>query len=1031
MNLTEYFVRHPVVALVLNAMVLVVGILSFNHLALREYPKVTFPTLAVTALYPNATADVVESSITTILEDKLSGIEGLVSMQSKTTSGQVEITLDFSNETSIDTAMASARDAISLAQSNLPKEVRPPTIAKKKLDDNGPPFIAISVDSDLTDIGAITHYANLNLTNAFKSVPGVASVAAWGQEYIYEIALDSKKLYTFGINADEVYAVLDKNRASLPVGKFQDQIPTTLVKVLNTKEDYENLVIRSATDKTPAVLLSSIATVVQKSDDTSSRVRVNGKSGVIISIHRSPDANPIEVSNLVAKKLADIKYNLPKNMRVNVVLDQAVFIKSSVATIKSSIIEAIFLVLLIVFLFLGSFRATLIPLMTIPISLLGTMLFLNMCGYSINIMTLLAMVLAIGLVVDDAIVVLENIERHLDVGLSPLDAAINGGKEISFAIVAMTFTLVSVFMPIAFVQGPVGQLFVEFAVALAGSVLISGVVALSLSPLMCSWLLKGKHDNQGSFVGDFLDRLTFSYNRLLDSVLHKTKFVVFSMMGAVLATFLLVKLLPAEMTPKEDRSLIGVWIPPIPGKDINALDQRIMQVQKRIGSMPEAENIFVFAGDWGASLCFALKPKTEREKSALELKQTIYALLIDFPSVDLFPWIVDSGLPGLDGSDGSDLKMVVSTTDTYSALYAVGEKLTKVSRDENVFPSLVHDLNLNSKAYEINMDENLLGKLDLSQAAISQLIAIFFSGDKSLTFNKDGVFYTIVLKGQEKPWSLDEMYMTNKLGGRVSLGTLGVLKPTAQPDTLFHFNQMRALTLTAQVDESIPLNKNMEKLRGITDKSLPSGYKQSWIGIAKAYQESAATMALLIVLAIIFIYAILSVQFESFLDPLIVMLTVPLAAMGALFVLWVFDQSINIYTQIGLITLVGLITKNGILIVEFANQQLEKGLSVIEAVKKASELRLRPILMTTSAMILGTMPLVLSNSSGSESRRVIGAVLVGGLSFGTVLTLILLPTLYALIKSEDCASFSKRAGSMFDFNNLLRMFRYFGTKEGK
>ena len=882
MNLTEYFVKHPVVALVLNAMILVVGVLSFNHLALREYPKVSFPTLIVTALYPNATADVVESSVTSVLEDKLSGIEGLLSMQSKTTSGQVEITLDFGNGSSIDSATAAARDAISLAQTNLPKEVKSPTIAKKKLDDNGPPFIAISVDSDLTDIGAITHYANLNLTNAFKSVPGVASVTAWGQEYVYEISLDSKKLYVFGLNADEVYAVLDKNRASLPVGKFQDQIPTTLVKVLNTKEDYENLVIRPATGNSPLILLSSVATVTQKSDDTSSRVRVNGKSGVVISIHRAPDANPIEVSNLVAKKLADLKHNLPSNMRVEVVLDQAVFIKSSVDTIKSSIIEAIFLVLFIVFLFLGSIRATLIPLMTIPISLLGTMLFLNMCGYSINIMTLLAMVLAIGLVVDDAIVVLENIARHLSEGLTAIDAAIKGGKEISFAIVAMTFTLVSVFMPIAFVQGPVGQLFVEFAVALAGSVLISGVVALSLSPLMCSWLLKGDHREHWPAVEIFLDKLTDSYNKLLDVVLHKTKFVILVMIGSFVATFLLAINLPAEMTPKEDRSLIGVWIPPIPGKDINALDQRITQVQERIGAMPEAENILIFAGDWGASLCFSLKPKQERDKSALALKQEIYAILTDFPSVDLFPWIVDSGLPGLDGADGSDLKTVISTVDAYPILYAIGEKLTKASRDNEVFPSLAHDLNLNSKAYEINVDENLLGKLDLSQTGISQLIAIFFSGEKSLTFNKHGVFYKIILKGQEKPWSLDEMYMTNKIGSRISLGTLGGLKPTAQPDMLFHFNQMHAFTLIAQVDESLPLDKNMEKLKKLTDANLPAGYKQAWIGVAKAYQESAATMVMLILLAIIFIYAILSVQFESFLDPLIVMLTVPLAAMGSI-----------------------------------------------------------------------------------------------------------------------------------------------------
>ncbi|MDP5370381.1 MAG: efflux RND transporter permease subunit, partial [Pseudomonadota bacterium] len=510
-----------------------------------------------------------------------------------------------------------------------------------------------------------------------------------------------------------------------------------------------------------------------------------------------------------------------------------------------------------------------------------------------------------------------------------------------------------------------------------------------------------EHREHWLTVDVFLNRLTVSYTKLLDAVLQKTKFVILLMIGAFAATFLLVTILPAEMTPKEDRGLIGIWIPPIPGKDLDALDQRITQVHQRIGAMPEADNVLVFAGDWGASLCFALKPKNEREKSALALKQKMYGALLDFPSVDLFPWIVDSGLPGLDGVDGADLKMVISTVDSYRVLYEVGEKLRKISRDKAVFPDLTHDLNLNSKAYEINIDGNLIAKLDLNQAAISQLIAIFFSGDKSLTFNKDGVFYTVILKGKEKPWSLDEMYMNNRIGSRISLGTLGALKSTAQPDMLFHYNQMHAFTLTAQVDESVSLDKNMASLKKLTDTTLPPGYKQSWIGIAKAYQESASTMVMLIILAIIFIYAILSVQFESFLDPLIVMLTVPLAAMGALFVLWIYGQSMNIYTQIGLITLTGLITKNGILIVEFANQQMEKGMNALEAVKKASELRLRPILMTTSAMILGTMPLVLSNSSGSESRRVIGAVLVGGLSFGTLLTLVLLPTLYAFIKGEQ------------------------------
>jgi len=999
MNITGYFIKHPVIALVINAMVLIVGVLCFDQLSLREYPLISFSTITVSATYPNASADVIESTVTNVLEDNLAGIEGLMDIKSTTQSGWVDITLNFNAGVPMDRAMIAARDAVSLAMGALPKDIKQPIISKKTVGSNGPPFIAISIESDTTDFGALTHYANLNMKNAFKSIPGVSSVDVYGQQYIYEITLDPKLLYLFGVNADEVYEVLKASDRSFPVGKFQDQIPTTFVRSLNSQEDYGNLVIRSATKDSPSILLRSVASVVQKTDDTSFRVKVNGKSGVVICIRRGTSANPVDVSELANEKVEEVKQSLPKDMRMRVVLDQAEFVKSSISTIQASIIESILLVLAIVFLFLRSFRATLIPLVTIPISLAGSMLFLSIFGCTINIITLLAMVLAIGLVVDDAIVVLENIARHIEEGLKPLDAAIKGGKEIGFAIVAMTFTLVSVFAPIAFIQGAIGQLFVEFAISLAGSVFISGIVALTLSPLMCGAFLKSGRRDLWPGVDVFLDTVTAKYEALLTILLTKTKLVILVMLCVFGATFFLAKVLPSEMAPKEDRGLIGVYIPAILGKDINVLEGHIEEVQRRIGILPEAESVLVFAGDWGAYLSFGLKPKAHRNRSAEMLRQSIQALVNDFPSVDMFVESIDSGLPGLDSSAGNDLKMVVSTVDSYSALYESAEKITKASSDGKIFTSLAHDLNLNSKSYIIDFNNNLLGRYKLDEYSIAKQISIFFSNDNSLTFNKDGITYSIRIKGKEKPWTLDELYVTNKEGSRISLGTLGTLKPSTQPDSLFHYNQMRSLILTAQTAGG-SLDQNMNALKKLADATLPHAYKETWIGTAKVHKESASTMMILIVLAIIFIYAILAIQFESFLDPLIVMLTVPLAAMGALLVLWLSSQSMNIYTQIGLITLIGLITKNGILIVEFANQQMAKGMNAIDAVKKAAGLRLRPILMTTSAMVLGTIPLILSNSSGSETRRVIGAVLVGGLSFGTLLTLILLPTLYAAIKEK-------------------------------
>ena len=474
--------------------------------------------------------------------------------------------------------------------------------------------------------------------------------------------------------------------------------------------------------------------------------------------------------------------------------------------------------------------------------------------------------------------------------------------------------------------------------------------------------------------------------------------MIFAFVAVVAMATVLYGLLPAELMPKEDRSIVGVWIPPIPGKDIDALEERIMQMQQKVGAIPEAESTLLFIGDWGASLCYGLKPKADRSRSANAVKQSIQSQINDFPSIDMHDWAIESGLPGLDSSEGSDLKMIVSTVDTYQALYDVGEKATKTANDNKIFGRLRHDLNLNMKAYKIDLNDRLLGQFNLSNSAIAKYIAIFFSGDKTLTFRKNGLTYPLTLKGKEKPWTLDELYLATPKGATISLGTLGTLTPTTEPATLFHYNQMRALTLTAEANPAESLQANMTEFKQLADTILQKGYKQTWAGMAKAYTESSKTMMALILLAIIFIYAILAVQFESFIDPFIVMITVPFAAVGAFAILWAFGQSMNIYTQIGLITLIGLITKNGILIVEFANHNMSLKMTVRDAVQKAAVQRLRPILMTTSAMILGAVPLILSNASGSESRRVIGSVLVGGLGLGTVLTLCLLPTLYVAIK---------------------------------
>ena len=1010
MNITTYFLKHPVVALILNAMIAVIGLLSFDSLSVREYPEVHFPKVHVQTHYPNASAEVVENTVTNPLEDQLAGIEGIDTITSESKYGASYISLTFRNGTSIDKSLIAIREAIGLA--SLPKDVKPPVVERKTKSD-GMPFILLSLESSSMDFAELTHYADLNLKNIFRGIKGVASAEVWGQPYTYTILLDSRKMYAFGINADEVFDALQKGNLSLPVGKFQNEISATLNSELKTIKDYEDLVIKEKKSSSngpqqQAILLKQIATIKLQTDDKRFRVRINGKPGLCIGIQKANDANLLEVSTLVHKQLDDVKQTLSQDLKMNIIQDQADFVRQSLKNVKSSIFEAIIFVLIIVFLFLRNFKATIIPLITIPISLIGSFVFLKIFGFSINIITLLAMVLAIGLVVDDAIIVLENTQRHIDKGLLPFNAAVKGAKEIGFAIVAMTLTLTSVYAPLAFITGTIGDLFIEFAVALAGSVLVSGIVALTLSPLMCAKSLQKNQHQLWPKIDEYLDQFTAYYaHALRKSLLYKK-----SCLSVFLSTFglivVLCQMIPSETAPKEDRNLIGIYVPPIPGKDINTMEQKIQLIESKIKSLPEAEHNLVFMGDWGGNVSLPLIPQSSRSRSAQNILDSLKPFVTNIPSLDVHPWSWDSGLPGVDDSmNNGELSLVISTTESYSNLFDTVEMIRKSLEDQKVFQNVKHDLKLNTPSYRIDTDTNEMAHLNLTYKQIAKTIEVFFSGDQSLTFSKDGLLYTITLKGKQSPWDLNELYVTNASGKRISLGVVAKMIPTSGADTLYHYNQMRSVALTAELPKGESFGKGMKTFLASVDKLLPSSYKRILFGNAKVYGESKKTMITLFFLAIIFIFAILSVQFENFIDPCIILLTIPLACLGALSFVWIFNGSLNIFTQIGLITLIGLITKHGILIVEFSNQ-LRKELSLSEAIIQASSLRLRPILMTTGAMIFGAIPLMLSSDAGHEAQRAIGIVLVGGLSFGTFFTLFVLPTVCFIIKSFVSASTKSR-----------------------
>lgn len=996
MNITTYFLKHPVIAIVLNIMMAVIGILCWQSLSVREYPAVHFPVVQVSAFYPNASAAIVETSVTNPLEDRLAGVEGVETIESDSKYGASYISLFFKHGVSLDRALLSIREAVALVE--LPDQVKAPRVERKTSAD-GMPFMIISLESSSMAFAELTHYALLNLKNVFRGIKGVSSVEVWGQPYTYTIRLDARKMYAFGVNVDEIFEALRRSNVSLPVGKFRNEISATLNSQLKTIKDFENLVVREkglANPKTKQspILLKDVADIKLETDENRFRVRVNGKPGLCLAIQKANDANPLEVSALVDKQLQEVRQDLPENVKLQTIHDQAEFIRHSLKNVKSSIYEAILFVLIIIFLFLRNLKATVVPFITIPISLMGSFVFLKAFGFSINVMTLLAMVLAIGLVVDDAIIVLENIQRHIDKGLSSFEASLKGAKEIGFAIVAMTLTLTSVYAPLAFIQGSIGEIFIEFAVALAGSVLVSGVVALTLSPLMCMRTLRQHQFHSWSPIDKLLDAFTQLYSNILTKFIANKKYCAFVFISTFSLIGGLLYFIPTEIAPKEDRNLIGVFVPPIVGKTIDTLESKLKTIEKRLKNIPEAKDHLVFMGDWGGNVILPLKPQSLRTRSAREIVEDLEPFTNAIPSLDAYPWSWDTGLPGIDESMGeAQLSLIILTHESYRDLFHAVEKARKALEKKQHFQNVRRDLKIETPSYRINVDTNKMAHLGITNSQIAKTVEVFFSGNQTLSFFKDDLQYPLTIKGKQSPWNLNELYITNKRGKRISLGVFARMKATSSPNKLHHYNQMRSMTLSADLPKGETLGTSMKTFLNQVSKELPQTYKKQWVGFAKVHGETKNTMITLFILALVFIFAILAVQFESFIDPLIILVTVPLACLGALSLIWIFDGSLNIYTQIEMITLVGLITKHGILIVEFANK-LQKEMALSQAIIQASSLRLRPILMTTGAMLFGAVPLILSYDAGYEARRAIGIVLVGGLSMGTFFTLFILPTVY-------------------------------------
>jgi multidrug efflux pump len=1002
--LCDVSIRRPVLATVMSLIVALVGFVSYSRLTVREYPNIDPPIVTVNTEYPGAAAEIVETQVTQVLEDSLAGIEGIEVMTSISRQQTSQISVTFRLKRDPDGAAADVRDRVSRVRGRLPDEIEEPVIQKVEAD--AQPVIYLAFYSDRHSPLEISDWADRYVKDQLQTLPGVAEVRIFGERrYSMRVWLDPAKLAAFAVTPQDVEGALRRQNVEVPSGRIESQKRefTVLSETdLRAPDDFERLVLRE--DKGYLVRLADVGRAELAAREERRIARFKGRNAIALGVVKQATANPLDVSHAVTASLPRIVENLPEGMEVRIAHDKSLYIEESIKNVNRTIAEAILLVVLIIFLFLRSIPATLIPLVTIPVSLIGASALMFLAGFTINTLTLLAFVLAIGLVVDDAIVMLENIHRHVEEGKPPREAAFVGSREIGFAVVAMTLTLAAVYTPIGFLTGNTGRLFTEFAWTLAGAVLVSGFVALSLSPMMCSKLLRrrDRHNVLYRAVGHAIELLTRGYRAALTGALRARWLVVAVGLAVAGSGVHFFQLLKSELAPFEDQgTIVGIFIAP-EGSTIGYIDGYARSLERLYASVPEVDRYFVVAG-WPTvtqGISFVkLVHWDDRRRTQQEIAADLRGPMFAVPGVLAFP--VNPPPLGQSVRD-KPVQFVILTSRPYPELQAMVDKLIDRAA---AFPGLANietDLKLNTPQLRVAVDRDKAAAVGVEVEALGRTLETLLGGRQVTRFKREGELYDVVVQvadvDRTNPDDLRRIYVRGAGGQMVQLGNLIRVDERVAPRELNHFNQLRSATVTANVTPGYTLGDALRFLEAAAQEVLPAGAQVDYAGTSREFKQSSAEIYLTFVLALAFIYLVLAAQFESFVDPFVIMMTVPLSMAGALLALLLAGGTLNIYSQVGLVTLIGLITKHGILIVEFANQMRAKGKDVREAVVESSVLRLRPILMTTGAMVLGAVPLALASGAGAEARRQIGWVIVGGLLVGTFFTLFVIPSVYTLIR---------------------------------
>jgi multidrug efflux pump len=1013
MNISELSLRRPVFAFVMNIILVLFGIIGYSFLGVRDYPVIDAPNVNVRTQYAGANADIIESQITEPLEKTINGIAGIKNITSNSSVGSSSISVEFELNVDLEAAANDVRDKVSQALRSLPQDLTAPPVVSKS-DGFGESILGIMVQSATRNPLQLTEYVNNTLVERLQTIQGVSSVQVWGErKYAMRIWLDPTRLSAHGLTPLDVQNALNKENVELPSGKIAGNNTELTVRTfgrLTTEEDFENVIIKSGLDGD--LRLRDIGEAILGPENEETVMRESNVTMVGLGIVPLPGANYVEIADEFYKRLEDIKREVPEDIKLAVSLDQTVFIKRSISEVKETLIISFLLVVLIIYLFFRDFLIAIRPLIDIPVSLIATFFIMYLLGFSINVLTMLGIVLATGLVVDDGIVVTENIYKKLEGGMNKYQAAKEGSKEIFFAVISTSITLAIVFLPILFLQGFVGRLFKEFGVVVAGAVLVSCFVSLTLTPVLSVKLTRSnhKHSRFYNFTEPFFRGLEDGYSRWLSGFM-KYRWISFLVIAACVGSvYFISKNIQSELAPMEDRSQFRLQMTAAEGTAYEYMDQYVQRMTDFVmDSVPEAKIVMSFTspgfgGAGSANSGFVrvlLNDPKERNRSQQQIVDMVSRNLGRFPEGRSFP--IQEQTISVNRRGGLPVQFVIQNND-FEKLQKMLPKFLEAANNNPVLQGVDADMKFNKPELKVEINRLKAAQLGISVQAIAQTLQVAYSNLRFGYFTKEGKQYQVMGQvsriNRDDPDDLKNLFVRTNSGQLISLDNVVTTQESTTPPSLYHFNRYKSATISAGLAPGKTIGDGVKAMREISDSLLDDTFTTSLSGTSRDYQESSSNTTFAFILALGLIYLVLAAQFESFIDPLTIMFTVPLAICGAYISLYLFGQTINIFSQIGMIMLIGLVTKNGILIVEFANKKREEGLQRIEAVMEASRLRLRPILMTSLAMALGSLPLALSLGDAATSRQPLGIVIVGGIMFSLILTLFVIPAMYSYLSRQ-------------------------------